>query len=54
MALALDLQLARNTVADAYGQLVSEGWLVAVQGPARRWRATRHSPRDPSNSVAPR
>ena len=32
MALALDLQLARNTVADAYGQLVSEGWLVAVQG----------------------
>jgi hypothetical protein len=22
----------RNTVADAYGQLVSEGWLVAVQG----------------------
>jgi GntR family transcriptional regulator / MocR family aminotransferase len=30
--LAKDLGIARNTVADAYGQLVAEGWLVARQG----------------------
>jgi GntR family transcriptional regulator/MocR family aminotransferase len=30
--LARDLGLARNTVADAYGQLVAEGWLTARQG----------------------
>jgi GntR family transcriptional regulator / MocR family aminotransferase len=30
--LAADLGLARNTVAEAYGQLVAEGWLVARQG----------------------
>lgn len=31
-ALAADLAIARNTVADAYGQLVAEGWLTARQG----------------------
>lgn len=31
-ALANDLALARNTVADTYGELVSEGWLSARQG----------------------
>lgn len=31
-ALAADLGLARNTVADAYGQLVAEGWLAARHG----------------------
>ena len=31
-ALALDLGIARNTVAAAYGQLVAEGWLAARQG----------------------
>ncbi|MEP7025563.1 MAG: PLP-dependent aminotransferase family protein [Actinomycetota bacterium] len=31
-ALATELALARNTVADAYGQLVAEGWLTARQG----------------------
>ena len=31
-ALAAELGLARNTVADAYGQLVAEGWLTARQG----------------------
>jgi GntR family transcriptional regulator/MocR family aminotransferase len=31
-ALAGDLGIARNTVADAYGQLVAEGWLVARVG----------------------
>jgi GntR family transcriptional regulator / MocR family aminotransferase len=30
--LAADLGIARNTVADAYGQLVAEGWLMARQG----------------------
>jgi GntR family transcriptional regulator / MocR family aminotransferase len=44
-ALAADLGIARNTVADAYGQLVAEGWLTAVQGSgtrvARRPEATK-------------
>jgi GntR family transcriptional regulator/MocR family aminotransferase len=35
-ALAHDLGVARNTVADAYGQLVAEGWLVARQGSGTR------------------
>jgi len=35
-ALAADLDLARNTVAEAYGQLVAEGWLTAVQGSGTR------------------
>jgi GntR family transcriptional regulator / MocR family aminotransferase len=35
-ALAQDLGIARNTVADAYGQLVAEGWLVAQQGSGTR------------------
>ena len=33
--LAADLGVARNTVADAYGQLVAEGWLSARQGSGR-------------------
>ncbi len=37
---------ARNTVADAYGQLVAEGWLVARQGSGTRV-ARRVGPRDP-------
>ncbi|MFE0625415.1 PLP-dependent aminotransferase family protein [Streptomyces sp. NPDC058864] len=41
-ALAKDLGVARNTVADAYGQLVAEGWLTARQGSGTRvgdgWR----------------
>ncbi|MFF9866691.1 PLP-dependent aminotransferase family protein [Streptomyces sp. NPDC013953] len=50
-SLAADLGLARNTVADAYAELVAEGWLTARQGsgtrvadravPARTARATR-------------
>ncbi len=36
--LAADLGLARNTVADAYAQLVAEGWLAARQG-AGTWVA---------------
>jgi GntR family transcriptional regulator/MocR family aminotransferase len=34
--LAVELGLARNTVADAYGQLVAEGWLTARQGAGTR------------------
>ena len=34
--LALDLGVARNTVAEAYGQLVAEGWLSARQGSGTR------------------
>jgi GntR family transcriptional regulator / MocR family aminotransferase len=30
--LARDLGVARNTVAEAYGQLVAEGWLAARRG----------------------
>src|SRR5260370_24718138 len=32
--LAADLGIARNTVADAYGPLVAEGWLAATPRPA--------------------
>ena len=35
-SLAADLGVARNTVVDAYGQLVAEGWLVARAGSATR------------------
>lgn len=35
-ALARDLGIARNTVAEAYGQLVAEGWLTARQGSGTR------------------
>lgn len=38
--LAAELGLGRNTVADAYGQLVAEGWLVARHG-AGTWVAER-------------
>ena len=30
--LAADLGLARNTVAEAYAELVAEGWLASRQG----------------------
>ncbi|RZS32829.1 GntR family transcriptional regulator/MocR family aminotransferase [Herbihabitans rhizosphaerae] len=35
-SLAADLGLARNTVADAYAELVAEGWLVGRQGSGTR------------------
>jgi GntR family transcriptional regulator/MocR family aminotransferase len=38
--LAEDLGLARNTVAEAYGQLIAEGWLTARHG-AGTWVAER-------------
>ncbi|MBV1942901.1 PLP-dependent aminotransferase family protein [Streptomyces sp. BV286] len=35
-SLAADLAVARNTVADAYAELVAEGWLTARQGSGTR------------------
>ncbi|MUN37381.1 MocR-like pyridoxine biosynthesis transcription factor PdxR [Actinomadura litoris] len=35
-SLAVDLGVARNTVADAYAELVAEGWLTARQGAGTR------------------
>ena len=35
-SLAVDLGIARNTVAEAYAQLVAEGWLTARQGSGTR------------------
>jgi GntR family transcriptional regulator/MocR family aminotransferase len=35
-ALAIDLGIARNTVTEAYAQLVAEGWLTARQGSGTR------------------
>jgi GntR family transcriptional regulator/MocR family aminotransferase len=35
-ALSADLGIARNTVADAYSELVAEGWLTARQGSGTR------------------
>ncbi len=35
-SLAADLGIARNTVAEAYGELVAEGWLTARQGSGTR------------------
>ncbi len=35
-ALAADLGIARNTVAEAYSQLVAEGWLTALRGSGTR------------------
>ncbi|MEU8531289.1 winged helix-turn-helix domain-containing protein, partial [Streptomyces sp. NPDC048629] len=44
--LASDLGIARNTVADAYADLVAEGWLTARQGSGTRVarRAATRSP----------
>ncbi|MFF2521941.1 MocR-like pyridoxine biosynthesis transcription factor PdxR [Streptomyces liangshanensis] len=51
-SLAADLGIARNTVADAYGELVAEGWLTAQQGSGTRV-ARRATPRTPA-PAAPR
>jgi GntR family transcriptional regulator / MocR family aminotransferase len=49
--LAGDLGLARNTVADAYGQLVAEGWLTAQPGSGTRVAEHTHTPAEPLPSV---
>ncbi|MFD5256051.1 PLP-dependent aminotransferase family protein [Streptomyces bobili] len=50
-SLAADLGVARNTVADAYAELVAEGWLTARQGSgtrvADRVEPLRHAVRGP-------
>jgi GntR family transcriptional regulator/MocR family aminotransferase len=50
-----DLGIARNTVAEAYSQLVAEGWLTAVQGSgtrvAHRPGATEPTARPDAGSV---
>src|SRR5260370_23055192 len=50
-ALAHDLGIARNTVVDAYGQLVAEGSLAARHG-SGTWVADRAEP--PQAVAAPR
>ncbi|WP_137993825.1 PLP-dependent aminotransferase family protein [Streptomyces vilmorinianum] len=50
-SLAADLGVARNTVADAYAELVAEGWLTARQGSGTRV-AQRAVPRRPAGAGA--
>ncbi|KOT58150.1 MULTISPECIES: MocR-like pyridoxine biosynthesis transcription factor PdxR [Streptomyces] len=52
-SLAADLGIARNTVADAYAELVAEGWLSARQGSGTRV-AQRAEPLRPAPAPAPR
>ncbi|MEV8020529.1 PLP-dependent aminotransferase family protein [Streptomyces sp. NPDC086554] len=57
-SLAADLGIARNTVADAYAELVAEGWLTARQGsgtqvadratPPQRTRVPKRAPARPA------
>lgn len=57
-SLAADLGIARNTVADAYAELVAEGWLTARQGsgtqvadraaPPQRARVPKRAPSRPA------
>ncbi|MFH8406749.1 PLP-dependent aminotransferase family protein [Streptomyces sp. NPDC018019] len=54
-SLAADLGIARNTVADAYAELVAEGWLSARQGSGTRVarRAEPLRPAPPARRTAP-
>ncbi|MEU8529545.1 PLP-dependent aminotransferase family protein [Streptomyces sp. NPDC048629] len=55
-SLAADLGIARNTVADAYAELVAEGWLTARQGSGTRVARIEAPTPDapaPSPAVAP-
>ncbi|MFK4104842.1 PLP-dependent aminotransferase family protein [Streptomyces sp. NPDC019531] len=51
-SLAADLGVARNTVADAYAELVAEGWLIARQGSGTRV-AERTEPLAPAVPAPP-
>ncbi|MBT2367793.1 PLP-dependent aminotransferase family protein [Streptomyces sp. ISL-10] len=53
-SLAADLGVARNTVADAYAELVAEGWLVAQQGSGTRVALGAPAWRRPRGRSAPR
>ncbi|KAA6214410.1 PLP-dependent aminotransferase family protein [Streptomyces albofaciens JCM 4342] len=54
-SLAVDLGIARNTVADAYAELVAEGWLGARQGSGTRVarRAEPLRPAPPARRAVP-
>ncbi|WP_328621673.1 MocR-like pyridoxine biosynthesis transcription factor PdxR [Streptomyces sp. NBC_00354] len=55
-ALAADLGLARNAVADAYAELVAEGWFTARQGSGTRvaeGAATAAAPAAPATPAVP-
>ncbi|MFD3543381.1 PLP-dependent aminotransferase family protein [Streptomyces sp. NPDC058662] len=52
-SLARDLGIARNTVAEAYAELVAEGWLTARQGSGTRV-AERARPRRPAAAARTR
>src|SRR3954468_6461688 len=52
-SLAADLGLARNTVADAYAELVAEGWLTARQGSGTRVAARTAPPAAAEPAPAP-
>ncbi|MFF8814098.1 MocR-like pyridoxine biosynthesis transcription factor PdxR [Streptomyces pactum] len=51
-SLALDLGIARNTAAEAYAELVAEGWLTARQGSGTRV-ARRSTPLAPEHVPRP-
>ncbi|MFJ5139128.1 PLP-dependent aminotransferase family protein [Streptomyces sp. NPDC088707] len=54
-SLAADLGIARNTVADAYAELVAEGWLTSRQGSGTRVadRVAAPAPRPVRTTVPP-
>jgi GntR family transcriptional regulator/MocR family aminotransferase len=52
-ALAADLGIARNTVADAYGQLVAEGWLAARTGSGTWVSDQPAAPGAPASALPP-
>ncbi|MFE0673746.1 PLP-dependent aminotransferase family protein [Streptomyces sp. NPDC058867] len=52
-SLAADLGVARNTVADAYAELVAEGWLTARQGSGTRVAERALPPRPAGDPPAP-
>jgi len=52
-ALAADLGIARNSVAEAYGQLVAEGWLTAEQGSGTRVAAAAAPAPAPAATQSP-
>jgi GntR family transcriptional regulator/MocR family aminotransferase len=54
-ALAADLGVARNTVAEAYSQLVAEGWLTAQRGSSTRVASRSATvPAEPPAAAGPR
>ncbi|MFJ3701121.1 MULTISPECIES: PLP-dependent aminotransferase family protein [unclassified Streptomyces] len=52
--LASDLGIARNTVADAYAELVAEGWLTARQGSGTRVAQRAAAPGPAARGAGPR